>query len=145
MGTNHIHDAEVSAESEVLMYGVGATCCGIVLAVYFVAMAICHSIGILANIFSFKSALCVVLGSILGIFVSGLLFETSSIAGYIGMGASIALMYVLFFSGVISALINKIPENVRNGFRIAFQVLRVVLILAAIVAVVIGILSLMGV
>jgi len=126
------------------MFGLGLSCAGIVLAVYFAAMAICHGFAILPGLFSFKSAACVVLGAILGIFVSGLLFETSNLLGCLGMGVSIGLMYVLFFSTVISDLINRIPENVRNGFRTAFNVLRIVMIVAVIICTVVGVLHVVG-
>jgi len=117
----------------------------VVVTTYFAIMAIFRGFGSTLAVFSVRSAVCVTLGAILGIFVSGLLFETSNLLGYLGMGASIGLMYVLFYSNIIANLINRILENVRNGFRTAFRILRIVLIVAVIICAIFGLLHVIGV
>lgn len=97
------------------------------------------------EVFSGKGTTCVVLGSILGIFVSAGLFSVSHFWGYVGMAASIGLMYVLFYSGVINALIQHIPASIRRVVRTIFNVLRIILIVAVIGCAVIGVLSYIGV
>lgn len=118
----------------------------VVVTVYFIAMAsVGHFFGDLHGIFSAKSAVCLVLGAILGGFISAPLFGMSRELGYAGMGAGIGVMYILFYSGVINALIQRIPQSIRHGFRVAFNILRVVLIVAVIIGVVVGVLHYIGV
>ena len=116
-----------------------------VVTIYFMARAVIGHFSPGMRIFSLRSTLCVVLGSLLGIFVSTPLWGISHEAGYIGIGGSIGLMYVLFYSGIINTVINRIPQNIRRGFRIAFNVIRVVLIVAVIICAVVGVLKYIGV
>lgn len=127
------------------MVGTSVTAAIIVVSVYFCAMAVIGHFSPGLGVFSVKSAICVVLGAILGIFVSTPLFGVDTTLGCIGMGASIGLMYILFFSGVINAIINRIPQNIRHGFRVAFNSIRVVLIVAVIILTVVTILKYIGI
>lgn len=116
-----------------------------VITVYFCIMAVVSHFRPGVAAFSAKSAICLVLGAILGGFIAWPLWANGKTAGYIGCGAGIGLMYILFFSGVINTLLNKIPAKVRKGFKIAFNVLRVVAIVAVIIAVAVVVLQFVGV
>lgn len=117
----------------------------VIITVYFCLMAVVSHFRPGTAVFSAKSAICLVLGAILGGFIAWPLWSMSKTAGYAGCGAGVGLMYVLFFSGVLNTLLNMIPAKLRKGFKVAFNVIRVIAIATIIVAIAVVVLQFVGV
>ena len=92
------------------------------------------------SIFSGKGAWCVILGSILGGFISIPLFSISNIAGYIGIGVGICIMWILLFTNILG----MIPQTIRNIFSKILKVLKYFVIIIAIILVVVGACYMLG-
>ena len=107
----------------------------ILFATYFALMAIFGSR--VRCIFTLKASICFMLGCVLGGFIGAPLFNSSDKAGFIGIGIGIAIMYILFYTGIANAIIRLIPEKIKKVFRIIFIVLKYILIVAAIIGAVI--------
>ena len=110
----------------------------IIITVYVIAAVLVNGIlGHNVGLFRGRAIACVLLGSVLGVFVGGAMFSMSRHAGYVGIGLSIGLVYILLYSRLIERLINRIPEGFRNGVRTAFRVIRIVLVIGVIICVVV--------
>ena len=117
-----------------------------IVTMYLVAMTVLGHFRPGMRVFKPKAVLCLILGCLLAIPVGGVLFERGGkTAGYVGVGVSIALMYALFYSGIINRLIKRLPAAVRKGFTVAWCVFRMLLIAAAIVFAVIWVLKFVGI
>ena len=113
---------------------------GIVLATYFALMAVIGTFWH-GKMFSFKASICFVLGCALGGLIGTATFNINAIWGYIGIGSGIAIMYILFYTGIVPAIIRKIPESIRKVFRTIFTVAKYVLIVLAIILAVVLVLA----
>lgn len=101
----------------------GAIAATIVICAYLALMAVCRSFTSNLVVFSAKGIAAVVIGAIIGIFVSSPFFGMSQTAGYVAMAATIAATAVLFFTSIVGNLIRRIPEKVRKGIRLGFRIL----------------------
>lgn len=75
------------------------------------------------RLFDTKATVCVIVGSIIGAFISTPLSVMSTEAGYIGIGIGIGLVYILAYTGIFRMLINLIPARVKRLFRSIFRVI----------------------
>ena len=101
---------------------------------YFALMAIFGSR--VHCIFTLKASICFMLGCVLGGFIGAPLFNSSDTAGFIGIGIGIAIMYILFYTGIVPAIIRIIPETFKKVVKNIFNVLKYILIVAIIIGVV---------
>ena len=103
--------------------------------IYVASMAIFGRV--LHFLYNGKTFCCVTLGCILGAFIGAPLFSSSNTAGFVGIGIGIALMFILFYSGIVGAIIRLIPEKFKQVVGIIFNVLKYAVITIVIIGVVV--------
>ena len=113
----------------------GLLCATAIISSYFILMAL---LGNRCSFFNLKNTLCLILGAILGIFLSAPVFEHGKTYGYVAFGISISIMYLIFY-------IAKFPKGLKKFFTTIGKVLRPVLIIAAIITITFLVLHLSGI
>ena len=96
-------------------------------------------------IFAGRTIASVIVGALLGVLISAPFFQNSLESGYIAMGATIALVVILFSQRILAGINRPIPQWFRNGVRIGPRILQYVLIAAAIIVVVVVVMNYAGV